>query len=66
MNKTEYSMVSKLVYEHTPIDRILDIDKFAEWNGGYCYEVIGTAGGDALTFRFYFNANDDFAYVTER
>lgn len=45
----------KYLMEHTPIDRILDY-----WEERDMTEFIGTAGGDALTYRVYGNTTKTF------
>ena len=40
--------IKQMVFNKTPIDRIIEIIKMRD-----CVEVIGTAGGDTLTYRFY-------------
>lgn len=42
------SNIKKLVYEKTPIDKIIDYYKTMSF-----VEVTGRAGGDVLTFRIY-------------
>ena len=42
------SNIKKLVYEKTPIDKIIDYYKTMQF-----VEVTGKAGGDTLTYRIY-------------
>ena len=47
---SEQKQIQDLVFQNTPIDTILSTYELS--NG---IEVIGSAGGDTLTYRFYNN-----------
>jgi hypothetical protein len=52
----EQEKISRLVYENTPIDQIVQV-----YEGPNFLEVTGNAGRDCLTYRIYDNGQ-----VTER
>lgn len=44
--------IKKIIFEKTPIDKIHTITRFIDF-----YEVHGSAGGEALTYRIYDNGS---------